>query len=71
MLSPMATGFVLGKYGNTWISWDILFYTFGGMVLVSNVFFLIWASAERQWFDLTEEEKSLRRRSEPRYSSIN
>ena len=57
-IAPMVAGFVLKNIDDEWLAWDVLFISGGSLVLVTNVTFLLFASAERQKFDLSNEEKA-------------
>ena len=57
-----------------WQAWDIMFYSSGGFAILANVIFLLFASAERQEFDLTREEKERRlsrASANSRYQTVN
>lgn len=54
-VSPMFAGFVLGRYGEEWIAWDIIINTIGVFGIVCNIIFLIFIRAEKQDFDYVKE----------------
>lgn len=69
-VAPMASGFILQNVSNQWHAWEILFYTSGLLVILSNILYLSFASAERQSFDFSPEERE-QLRSATRYNSVN
>ena len=53
--APTFAGLLLDHMKDQWMAWSIIFYFSGGMLIVSTIVFLIFASAERQPFDLINE----------------
>ena len=53
--APTFAGLLLDHMKDQWIAWSIIFYFSGGMLILSTIVFLIFASAERQPFDLINE----------------
>ena len=55
-LVPVYTGIILSDVHDQWLGWSIVFYTSAIISFLSFTFFLFCASAERQDFDLLEDE---------------
>ena len=60
--SPMIAGYVLQNIDDVWKAYDILFISAGSLVILANLIFLLFGSAERQEFDWNHEEKGAQRR---------
>ena len=61
-LAPMITGAILTRVQDRWLAWSLVFYSFGGFLALASLFFLAFASAARQDFDLSPSERQQQQR---------
>lgn len=54
---PFIAGIVLDSYEDPTAGWPVLFYSMALFTFISNLIFLLFAQAQRQAFDLVNEEE--------------
>ena len=53
--APAFAGLLLDNMKNQWMAWSIIFYFSSGLLILSTIVFLVFASAERQPFDFIDD----------------
>ena len=53
-VTPAFVGGILQMMPNAWNAWSLIFYASGILMIVSNIVFLFFATAERQSFDFVD-----------------
>jgi MFS family permease len=60
-LAPWLSGIILDTFADKWLAWCFIYRYSGIQSFVVTLIFLLFASADRQDFDLTSEELEIRR----------
>jgi len=55
-IAPKYAGLILDKIDNKWAAWNTLFFSSGIFMIISCSLFAVLGSAERQEFDMIEDE---------------
>ena len=56
-VAPAFAGLILDNMKDEWAAWCVVFWSSAILLILSNIVFILFASAERQPFDMIEESK--------------